>query len=85
MNAVTIDQLVDLMRTCAGEDEETQLNGDVANRTFAELGYDSLALLETTALVKREYGVAIPDDTIGELVTPGALLDHINATLTAAA
>ncbi|MGW7794054.1 acyl carrier protein [Streptomyces tricolor] len=78
MAKLTIDRLKDILRISAGEDESEQLAGEIGETTFGELGYDSLALLETAALIKREYGVDITDD-IEHLTTPQALTDFVNA------
>ncbi|MEY9876213.1 act minimal PKS acyl carrier protein [Streptacidiphilus sp. MAP12-33] len=83
MAALTIDGLKDILRISAGEDESDQLTGDIAETSFSELGYDSLALLETAALIKREYGVDITDN-LENLGTPQSLTDWVNAQLTAA-
>jgi minimal PKS acyl carrier protein len=82
MSNLTIDQLKDLLRISAGEDESAQLGGDIAAKSFSDLGYDSLALLETAALINREYGVDVTDE-INDLETPGALVDFVNDKLAA--
>lgn len=83
MSNVTIEQLKDIMRVAAGEDESIDLNGDILDTPFMDLGYDSLALLETAARLKRDHGVAIADEDLHSLETPRALLDHVNARLAA--
>ncbi|MEW2508675.1 acyl carrier protein [Streptomyces sp. NPDC046870] len=82
MAELTIDRLKDILRISAGEDESEQLAGEIGETTFSELGYDSLALLETAALIKREYGVDITDD-IEHLSTPQAMTDFVNAKVAA--
>ncbi|GAB2862441.1 acyl carrier protein [Actinocorallia aurea] len=82
MAQLTIDRLKDLLRISAGEDEAITLDGDISAREFSELGYDSLALLETAALIKREYGVDVTDD-IADLPTPEDLLGMVNDRLAA--
>jgi len=82
MAQLTIDRLKDLLRVSAGEDEFITLDGDITQTAFSELGYDSLALLETAALIKREFGVDVTDD-ITELPTPGDLLGTVNERLAA--
>jgi minimal PKS acyl carrier protein len=75
---MSINELNVILAVCAGSDPET-LEQDSATASFEELGYDSLVLLETSAVLKRDYGVNIPDDEMGEARTPGELLDKINA------
>ncbi len=77
MSTLTIDRLKDLLRISAGEDDSAQLGGDITATSFSDLGYDSLALLETAALINREYGIDVTDD-IDDLETPGALVAFVN-------
>ncbi|MGH1556133.1 acyl carrier protein [Streptomyces sp. L7] len=60
-------------------------SGDISDTPFEELGYDSLALMESAARIQQDFGIRIPDDEITEVETPGALLDLVNAGLSAAA
>ncbi|WBB58140.1 acyl carrier protein [Streptomyces sp. WMMC500] len=53
----------------------TDLNGDIADIAFDELGYDSLALLELSARIKQTLGVDIPES---DMRTPGGTLRMIN-------
>ncbi|GLZ15457.1 actinorhodin polyketide synthase acyl carrier protein [Actinomadura sp. NBRC 104425] len=78
--AITIDDLGRILREAAG----IELGPDAADQPFADLGYDSLALLETGSRIEREYGVRLEDDTLTEAETPTALLDVVNRHLAAA-
>ncbi|WP_106396525.1 acyl carrier protein [Actinocorallia populi] len=82
MATLTFDRLKEILRTSAGEDEGINLDGDIIGTPFGMLGYDSLALLETAALIKREYGIDVTDD-IAEIETPGALLGYVNDKIAA--
>ena len=77
-NGITIDDLRRILAACAGSDDEVDLNGDILDLPFEDLGYDSLALMETAAVIGREFGVAIPDDELGDLDTPRAMLDRVH-------
>ncbi|MFC1402695.1 MULTISPECIES: acyl carrier protein [Streptacidiphilus] len=85
MSALTIDDLKEILRAAAGEDESVGLDGDIAETPFTDLGYDSLALLETAAVISRRYGVTLTDDLFDDIATPQALLDEVNSVLSAAA
>jgi act minimal PKS acyl carrier protein len=74
---MTIDDLRTILVACAGESEGV-LDGDIRDRDFDELGYDSLALMETAARIRSDFGVTIPDERIAELRTPGEILDLVN-------
>lgn len=76
MNTVTMADLRRILVDCAGEGEPA---GDISDIAFTELGYDSLALIETAARLKQEFGVTITDDQVTELATPAALLAAVNA------
>ncbi|GAB3667720.1 acyl carrier protein [Streptomyces sparsus] len=76
---VTLTDLTRMLRESAGEEEGVDLDGDVIDQPFIELGYDSLALLQVIGRIQREYGTQIPDDAVVDAETPRALLELINA------
>ena len=76
----TIGDLRRVLRAAAGDAEGVGL--DVP---FADLGYDSLALLETGGRIEREYGIELADSTITDAETPRALLASVNERLGATA
>jgi len=78
---LTIEDLKRIMRECAGEDDSISLDGEILDTPFLDLGYDSLALLETAALIKRQYGVTVSDDDLHGIETPRAFLDKVNSVL----
>ncbi|UKY51772.1 acyl carrier protein [Streptomyces inhibens] len=80
MSEFTIDDLIRTLRECAGEDQDTDLEGDILDVTFDHLGYDSLALLNTVGRIERDLSISLPDELIGEAPTPRELLDRINET-----
>ena len=79
MATITIDDIRAILVACAGEAENAMFDGDIRDVEFAELGYDSLALMETAARLKSDYGIVISDEQIAELRTPGEILDLVNA------
>ena len=78
---MTMDELREILIECAGEDEAAALRGDIAEVEFEDLGYDSLALMETAARIKQRFGVTIPDEEIAELRTPATVLAAVNGAL----
>lgn len=78
MAEFTIDVLVQTLRECAGQDEEVDLSGDIVDRTFEELGYDSLALFNTVSRIERELRITLPETVVGDALTPRHLLKEIN-------
>lgn len=81
MDRLTLDDLKNLLRECAGVEEGVDLDGDVLDVPFAVLGYDSLALLQTTGVIESDYGCTLDEDAVEEAETPRALLDLINEAL----
>ncbi|MER7206976.1 acyl carrier protein [Streptosporangium sp. NPDC000239] len=77
MSALSIDDLRRVLVECAGEAEGAEFDGD--GRTFEELGYDSLALIETAARLKQRYGIDLDDGDVMAAETPAALLSLANA------
>ncbi|GAB3744518.1 acyl carrier protein [Amycolatopsis oliviviridis] len=80
--AMSLDNLGAILAECSGEDT-IRLEG-AARTPFDDLGYDSLALIETAAQLKLAYGVVIRDEQILEVTTPEELLELINRQLAAA-
>lgn len=76
---LSLDDLTTLLRECAGEDETVNLDGDVLDKTFTELNYDSLAVLQTTGKIEREYGLTLDEDAVNDAQTPRQYLAVVNA------
>ena len=78
---ITADELRGILVRCAGVDETAQPDREILDLTFEDLGYDSLALMETAAVLQREYGIEIPDDELFTTDTPRALLERANSAV----
>ena len=78
---ITVQDLREILAECAGADETAGIAGDIIDTPFVELGYDSLALIETAARIKQRFGVAIADEEVAELETPRAMLGAVNSVL----
>ncbi|MFF6994342.1 acyl carrier protein [Streptomyces sp. NPDC008313] len=74
----TLDDLRRILIGVAGADEDIDLGGDSADTPFTDLGFDSLALLETAAAVSREYGVTLDDDAVTAVTTPRGFVGLVN-------
>lgn len=81
MAKLTITDLTDLLRECAGEDEAVDLDGEVLDTSFTDLGYDSLAVLQTTGRIERDYNLTLDEDAVSESETPRQYLDLVNEAL----
>jgi len=82
---LTLDQLRTMMRTCAGADEDVDLDGEIGGRPFTDLGYDSLAVLEIQKVIQLEFGIELPDDSLEEMTTPDSTVAYVNERLLQAA
>ncbi|HEX2312900.1 MAG TPA: acyl carrier protein [Thermomonospora sp.] len=74
---ITLDDLRRVLREGAGLEEEVDLDGDILDTEFGDLGYDSIALLETASRLGQEYRIDV--DAAVEARTPRELLDLVNA------
>ncbi|GAA4688779.1 acyl carrier protein [Streptomyces chumphonensis] len=82
MPEMSIHDLTTLLRECAGEDESVNLEGDVLDTPFADLGYDSLAVLQTTGRIERDFELTLDEDAVAEAETPREYLAVVNHQLT---
>ena len=78
MPAFTFEDLVVMLQSCAGEADEIELD-----RSFAELGYDSLAVMEVTSQIEIRYGVSIAEEELTEAESPRLLIDAVNSSIAA--
>ncbi|HEX5400929.1 MAG TPA: acyl carrier protein [Pseudonocardiaceae bacterium] len=78
---MTIDDLRRILRESAGEDEDVDLDGDIIDVEFADLGYDSIALLETGGYIERERGVSLDEESVTSAETPRKFLAVVNDSL----
>lgn len=82
---LTLDQLRTIMRTCAGTDEDVDLDGEIGAQQFTDLGYDSLAVLEIQKVIELEFGIGLPDEALEEMTTPERTVAYVNQRLLQAA
>jgi act minimal PKS acyl carrier protein len=77
----TVADLRRILRAAAGAGEEIGSDADILDVPFEDLGFESLALLETGARIQREFGVTLEDSALAEAVTPRALIEIVDAQL----
>jgi act minimal PKS acyl carrier protein len=68
-----------ILTESAGAGQGIDLDGEILDTTFDDLGYDSIALLETAARISREYRVMIDDDELFGVKTPRELIALVNS------
>lgn len=83
MHRLTMPELRQILRECAGESDTVSEvdDTDVGDIDVDELGYDSLALMEAASRVGRRYGAEIPEEELAEIRTLNAFVDSANRLL----
>ncbi|MBT0773421.1 acyl carrier protein [Kineosporia sp. J2-2] len=79
----TLDDLKRILLAGAGADESVDLDADISDTDFETLGYESLALLETSSRIEREFGVSLDEGALFDANTPRALIAVVNNHLLA--
>ncbi|MFF1511616.1 acyl carrier protein [Streptomyces sp. NPDC058326] len=79
----TLDDLRRILREGAGTEDGVDLDGDILDTPFEDLGYESLALLETGLRIGREYGIELDDDVLADADTPRELINAVQEQLSA--
>lgn len=72
-------ELLNTFRTTATEVAEKDFNDVVETSTIAELGIDSLGMLEIIGSLERELRIQIPDESLAGIVTVKDLLNAVEA------
>jgi acyl carrier protein len=70
-------QLFDMFRTMATEIAEKDFSRVQEDAVIANLGVDSLAMLELVGAMERELNIQIPDDQLVGIETVKQLLDVV--------
>lgn len=78
----TIRDLRRIMLQSAGEGEGGDVDVATMDTDFTQLGYESLALLETGSRIEREFGIRLDDSDLFDSPTPRSLIEAVNAQLT---
>ncbi|MEV4175934.1 MULTISPECIES: acyl carrier protein [unclassified Nonomuraea] len=78
MAQFSLEDLKQIMRQVAGDDDDIELTDDFETTTFEDLGFDSLAVFETMHRVERACGVKLPEDELAEITTPKEFLGFVN-------
>ncbi|OJF16157.1 acyl carrier protein [Couchioplanes caeruleus] len=85
MSKFDVAELREIMSASVGVEDDVYFDGDHLDVPFADLGYDSLAILELASQIQRRYGVQIPDEAVTEdMTSPRAAVDYVNSRLVAA-
>ncbi|MFI8312897.1 acyl carrier protein [Streptomyces microflavus] len=77
----TLESLKRILHEGAGADESVDFDGDILDADFEELGYESLAILETCGRIEREYGITLDDSVVSDVRTPRRMVEVVNEHL----
>ncbi|MGX5694239.1 acyl carrier protein [Dermacoccus abyssi] len=78
---ITMADVKRALQEGSGVQEGIDLDRDLAVMSFRDMGYDSLAVLETGLRLSRENDIQIDDEVFTDLETPQQLLDEVNLAL----
>jgi act minimal PKS acyl carrier protein len=73
----TQHDLVAILKAVGGADDGVDLDRDVSDISLADLGFDSLALLEVQSQIKLQHGIVIPDNAIEVDMSPRKAADVV--------
>jgi len=71
--------LLDVFRTTATEIAERDFHGVLESSKIAELGIDSLGMLEIIGSLERALRIQIPDESLAGVVTVEDLLNAVES------
>ena len=74
-------ELLDVFRKTAGEIAERDFSGITEDGVIADLGIDSLELLEVIGSLERDLNIRIPDDQLVGIQTVSQLLGLVESKL----
>ncbi len=80
---MTRPELIDVFKEMAGEIAEKDFSGVSEDAKIAELGIDSLGMLELVGEMERRLGVQVPDEQLVGIQTVRQLLDLVERRATA--
>lgn len=81
MSELTIEELFQALIESAGESEIELAPSDSLDVPFSDIGYDSLALMETAAKITKRTGIKVDDQELNAAETPRQLLDLFNRAM----
>lgn len=82
MPAFTADDLKTIMLATADEGTAPELDGDFLDRSFTDLDFDSLTVLEIATRIQQQYHLEIEDEAIADMTTPRDVVEYVSSHLT---
>lgn len=81
MSTFTADDLRTIMLATADEDFVPNIEDDFLDRSFTDMDFDSLSVLEIATRIQQEYHLEIEDEAIVEMTTPRDVVDYVSGRL----
>ena len=81
MPQLTLDELKVFLLRSVGDDESIDLSGDIQGTALSDLGFDSLAVIDTTSRLEQHFKIKFSDDDTSAIATPQDFLDIVNRQL----
>ena len=78
MDDFTLNDLLAILRASGGDVPPDRAGDELMDVPLADLGYDSLAVLDAFGRISRRFGVALSDDVVTELRTSRAVIEYVN-------
>jgi act minimal PKS acyl carrier protein len=75
----TKDDLVAILKAVGGAEDGVDLDRAHPGVPLADLGYDSLALLEIQSQIKLRHGIVVPDDSITASMSLTETADRVHS------
>jgi acyl carrier protein len=73
-----LGELRRMLAESAGVSQGVDIDGDILDTEFQDLGYDSIAIMEIASRITSQYGIRIDDEVLAGAATPRRLLDLVN-------
>ncbi|MEU9804295.1 actinorhodin polyketide synthase [Streptomyces sp. NPDC051000] len=81
MDRLELTDLTRILRAWGGEEEGVELDDDVRDLYWVELGYDCLSVLQTTGYLEQRFDIAFDEEAVEYADTPRRYLDLVNHVL----
>ena len=72
------EEMLRIIRACGVVEAGISVDDSVLDTGFGDLGFDSVALLEITGQIEREFDVELAEDAVVPMITPRELLALVN-------
>jgi len=83
MAGFTLTEFRKIVDQCYEGADSGTLDESALDTEFDDLGFDSIVVYEIAVRIQDDYGVAITDDELDGLTTPGAFITFVDSRVPA--